>query len=200
MRNFDTTGHALGTSLFIDDLPEPAGLLHAAVVCSAVARGRIVSVDVSRAETADGVVRVLVRADIPGPNQIGGIIADEPLLAEDEVHFIGQPIAAVLATSRRAAELALSQVVVAIEPLEPVLDPRQAAARGSLIAPSRTICCGDVDAAFAKCAVIVEGIAETGGQEHLYLETQGAMAVPLERGRYRIFSSTQAPTAVQRTA
>ncbi len=198
MRNFDTTGHALGTSLFIDDLPEPAGLLHAAPVCSEVAHGRLVAIETSVARAAEGVARVLVAADIPGQNQIGGIVEDEPLLAEGEVHFVGQPVAAVLATSRRAAALAASRVAVDIEPGEPVLDPREAARLGYLIAPSRTICCGDVDAVWEACAVVVEGVAETGGQEHFYLETQGAMAVPLERGRLRIFSSTQAPAAVQR--
>lgn len=198
MRNFDTTGHALGTSLFVDDLPEPPGLLHATVVLSEVARGRLLSVDTAAA--AGGAVRVLTAADIPGANQIGGIIADEPLLAEGEVRFRGQPVAVVLAESRRAAMAAAALVTVTIEPEEPELDPRRAAARGSLVAPSRTICCGDVDAAFAECAVVVEGTAETGGQEHLYLETQGALAVPLERGRVRVFSSTQAPTAVQRVA
>jgi xanthine dehydrogenase large subunit len=198
VRNFDTTGHALGTSLFVDDLPEPPGLLHATVVLSEVARGRLLSVDTAAA--AGGAVRVLTAADIPGANQIGGIIADEPLLAEGEVRFRGQPVAVVLAESRRAAMAAAALVTVTIEPEEPELDPRRAAARGSLVAPSRTICCGDVDAAFAECAVVVEGTAETGGQEHLYLETQGALAVPLERGRVRVFSSTQAPTAVQRVA
>jgi len=198
VRNFDTTEHALGRSLFIDDIPEPANLLHAAVSFSRVARGRILSVDVSGAKATGGVVEVLLPASIPGRNQIGGIIQDEPLLAEGEVHFIGQPLAAVLAVDRRTAHLAASRVSAEIEPSDPVLDPRQAARMGSLIAPSRTISSGDPDAAWEGCAVIVEGTAETGGQEHLYLETQGAMVVPMERGRVRVFSSTQAPTAVQR--
>ncbi len=80
----------------------------------------------------------------------------------------------------------------------PIFDAREAAAAGELITASRTLDAGDVDAAWADCDVIVEGSAETAGQEHLYLETQAALAFPEEGGRIKLWSSTQAPTAVQR--
>ena len=96
-------GHTRGTSQFIDDLPEPRGTLHAAVVVSPVAHGRMVSIDPTAAAGMKGVVRILTAADIPGDNQVGGIIQDEPLFADGEVHFIGQPIAVVIADTVRQA-------------------------------------------------------------------------------------------------
>ncbi|MGH2553874.1 MAG: molybdopterin cofactor-binding domain-containing protein, partial [Chitinophagaceae bacterium] len=79
-------------------------------------------------------------------------------------------------------------------------DPREAKKKGELIIPPRTFKLGDTDSAWKDCKYIFEGSAETNGQEHLYIETQGAYAVPQENGAIRIYSSTQGPTAVQRTA
>ena len=200
MKNLDTESHVRGESLFIDDIPEPPDLLHAAVAFSPVANGRLTGLDLAAARRAPGVTAVFEGKDVPGENQIGGIILDEPLLAEDSVHFIGQPLAFVLARTRRQAWEAAALVSATIDELLPVTDAREAEAAGLLIAPSRTISAGDVDDAWKKCALTVEGTAETGAQEHLYLETQGAMAIPGEKGRVHIHSSTQAPTSVQRIA
>lgn len=200
MRNLDTTSHVRGESLFIDDIPEPPDLLHAAAVYSPVASGKLTKLDLDGARRAPGVVAVFEARDIPGQNQIGGIIQDEPLLADGAVHFIGQPVAFVLARTRREAKFAAALASISVDEERPVTNAREAAAAGLLIAPSRTISAGDVDAAWKKCALTVEGTAETGAQEHLYLETQGAMAIPGEKGRVHIHSSTQAPTSVQRIA
>jgi len=191
---------ARGEGPFLDDLPDPQGLLHATVFTSPIPHGRLLRVDVEAARTAPGVVTVLTAADIPGENQIGGIIRDEPLLASDEVHFVGQPIAVVVASSRREARRAAARVTAEIEPLDAVLDPRQAAARGSLIGAVRTLALGDVDTGFAASDVVLSGRADTGSQEHCYLETQAAMALPREGGRLHLLSSTQSPTLVQRIA
>lgn len=198
MSSVDTQAHVRAGSPFVDDLPEPEGTLHAAAAPSPVARGVVRRLSVASASRAPGVVRVLTARDIPGENQIGGIIQDEPLLADGEVHYAGQPVALVVAESPEAARAALREIELDIDELEPVFDPREAAARGRLIAPARTLSLGDVEAAWERCATIVEGRAESGGQEHVYLETQSCLAVPEERGRLRLFSSTQAPTAVQR--
>jgi xanthine dehydrogenase large subunit len=182
----------------VDDLPEPAGTLHAAAVTSKIAHGRIQRLDVSRALQQPGVVAVLTARDIPGDNQIGAIIQDEPLLADGEVHFVGQPVALVVAESRHQARHAATEVMVDFDELPAVFDPREAAAIGQLLSPSRTLECGNLEAAWRECDVIVEGLADSGGQEHLYLETQGALAIPLEGNRLRVLSATQGPTAVQR--
>ncbi|MDF1756080.1 MAG: molybdopterin-dependent oxidoreductase [Verrucomicrobiales bacterium] len=200
MRSIDAPNHVTGQSLYLDDLPISERTLHAAVVDSPVARGKLTSVDLKAAKGAPGVIAILTAGDIPGQNQIGGIIADEPLFAESEVHFCGQPIAIVLAETEAEARHAVKLVELDIKPEQPVIDPREARARGELIIAPRTFALGDTSSAFDTCKYIFEGRADTGGQEHLYIETQGAYAVPMENGHLRISSSTQGPTAVQRTA
>jgi xanthine dehydrogenase large subunit len=198
MSNHEIGPHTRGESVFVGDLPDPAGTLHAAVLASPLARGRILRLDTTPATDVAGTVAVLTAADVPGENQIGNIVQDEPLLAEGEVHFIGQPIAIAVATSARQARRAAAAIAIEIEAMEAIFDPREAAARGQLIVPSRTLQLGDVDDIWDACDVVVEGRAESGGQEHLYLEPQGALAVPGEGDRIKLISSTQAPTAVQR--
>jgi xanthine dehydrogenase large subunit len=198
MSNHEIGPHTRGESKFVGDLPDPPGLLHVAVLASPIPHGRIVRLDTTPAAEIDGVACVLTAADIPGENQIGGIVMDEPLLAVGEVHFAGQPIVAVVADSPRRARQAAAAIGAEFEELPAVFDPRQAAAAGALIVPSRTFSLGDVDETWSSCDVVVEGSADSGGQEHLYLETQSALVVPQEGNRLRIFSSTQAPTAVQR--
>jgi xanthine dehydrogenase large subunit len=198
MSNHEIGPHARGESLFIDDLPDPPGLVHVVVLASPVPHGRIVRLDTTPAAAINGVVAVLTAADVPGENQIGGIVQDEPLLAEGEVHFAGQPIVAVVGESPQIARRAAAAIEVEFEESPGVFNPREAATTGSLIIPSRTFSLGDVEATWSSCDVVVEGRADTGGQEHLYLETQAALVLPGEGSRLKILSSTQAPTAVQR--
>ncbi len=194
----DTLAHVRAESPFVDDLPEPAGLLHGAVLASSVARGEIVRLDTAPALAMPGVAGVFTAADIPGENQIGNILQDEPLLAEGEVHHVGQPVALVVAGTPEQARAARNAIVLEIEEKEAIFDPRSAAERGDLIAPARSISCGSVDEAWARCSIIVEGRADSGGQEHLYLETQACLAVPEARGRLHLFPGTQSPSGVQR--
>jgi xanthine dehydrogenase large subunit len=198
MNHLDPNRHVRGESQYLDDVPVQQGTLYAAVFESPLAHGVLRSLDFSAALAAPGVARVLTAADIPGINQIGGIVADEPLLAEGHVHFRGQPVALVLARTEAQAHAALKLIQVEIDPLPIITDPRVAAAQGELIVPPRTFKIGDSQAAWAACAHVFEGVAENGGQEHLYIETQGAYAFPTEMGGVRMISSTQGPTAVQR--
>jgi xanthine dehydrogenase large subunit len=189
---------ARGEAEFLDDVATPAGCLFAVPVPSPAAAGEIVRIGLDEAAAAPGVVAILTAADVPGENQVGAIIPDEPLLAEREVDFVGQPVALVVARTPEAARAAARLVEIEIAAREPVLDPRVAYARGMLIAPQRTVACGDVEAALAAAAVVVEGRCDTGGQEHVYLETQAALASPTERGGVHLRSSTQSPSGVQR--
>ncbi|KAB7731160.1 molybdopterin-dependent oxidoreductase [Rudanella paleaurantiibacter] len=198
MQNIDSFTHVRGESLYLDDLPIVNGTLYACVFGSPVAHGRIRSLDLADARNLPGVVRILTARDIPGENQIGGIIPDEVLLADQTVDFWGMPIALVVAETDEIARRAATLIRADIDPLPVVTDPREACALGQLIVPPRTFQTGDAEAAFADCDYIFEGRADSGGQEHLYLETQGAYAIPLENGNIRLFSSTQGPTAVQR--
>ncbi len=199
MKNIDSFSHTRGESIYVDDIPLLQGTLFATVFDSTLAHAKIISLDVSAAEALVGVERVFTYKDITGENQIGGIIPDEELLAEHEVHFCGMPIALVVATSEEIAHKALKLIKVEFEKLKPITDPREAAKQNKLIIPPRTFQIGDTAANWSTCEHIFEGIAESGGQEHLYIETQGAYAVPMENGNIKIYSSTQGPTAVQRT-
>ncbi|MCU0286603.1 MAG: molybdopterin-dependent oxidoreductase [Acidobacteria bacterium] len=200
MKNFDIPLHTRGESIFIDDMPVPEGLLYAAVFPSPLAHGKIQRLDVENARRSPGVIAVLTAADIPGPNQIGGIIQDEPLLAAEHVKFTGEPVALVIAETKAQAKKAFKNIILEIEPLPVVVDPRESYAQGTLIIPPRTFALGDVNAAWDQCDVIVTGRVDSGGQEHYYMETQSALAVPAEKNGIKIYSSTQSPTAVQRIA
>jgi xanthine dehydrogenase large subunit len=181
----------------VDDIPVVQGTLYACVFDSPVAYGKLNAVNTGEAEMSQGVVRVITAKDIVGDNQIGGILPDEPLLADGEVHFQGQPIAIVVATSEELARKAAKKITADIDQFEPITDPRVAAANGDLIVPPKKFLLGDTDKAFYKCEHVFEGRADINGQEHLYIETQGAYSVPTESG-IKIYSSTQGPTAVQR--
>jgi len=196
--NLDAKSHVRGESIYVDDIPLVQGTVYACVFDSPVAHGKLKAVDKSIAELSEGVVRVITAKDLIGENQIGGIIPDEPLLAEREVHFQGQPIAIVVATTEELARKAAKKIKVNIRELDPITDPRVAAANGSLIVPPKRFKLGDTDIAFHTCDYVFEGRADVNGQEHLYIETQGAYAIPTENG-IRIHSSTQGPTAVQKT-
>ena len=198
MKNIDSKSHVRGESVYLDDIPLVQGTLFACVFDSAVAHGRIVMIDISEAEISEGVVKVITARDLIGENQIGGIVPDEPLLADGEVHFQGMPIAVVFAESEELARKAAKKIAAEIEPLEVVTDPRVAAANGDLIVPPKKFKLGDTETAFVECEHVFEGRTEQNGQEHLYIETQGAYAVPAENGGLKVYSSTQGPTAVQR--
>ncbi|MDP6491010.1 MAG: molybdopterin-dependent oxidoreductase [Kiritimatiellia bacterium] len=197
MTNRDAILHVRGESRYVDDRLTPEDTLFGAVVTSDVACGTIRSVDTSPAESREGVVCVLTAGDPPGENQIGNIIRDEPLFADSEVHYIGQPIALVVARDAATARSVARGVKVEIDPGTPLLDPREAHAQGSLIAPPRTFALGDIEAAWDRCKWIVEGRVESGGQEHVYLETQGTVAWPAEDGKVVVQSATQSPSVVQ---
>jgi len=197
MKNLDSRSHVRGESVYLDDIPLVEGTLFACVFDSPVAHGKLNAVNTGLAEISEGVVRVITAKDLIGENQIGGIVPDEPLLADGEVHFQGQPIAIVVATTEDLARRAARTITADIEPLTPVTDPRVAAANGDLIVPPKKFKLGETETAFSDCAHVYEGRADINGQEHLYLETQGAYALPTESG-IKIYSSTQGPTAVQR--
>jgi len=198
MKNIDSYTHTRGESIYLDDIAIVYGTLYAACFDSTVAHGKLISIDTTEAENCEGVVRIITYKDITGENQIGGIIQDEPLLAEHEVHFCGMPIALVLAESDKEARQALKKIKVVIEPLPVITNPRIAAAKGELIVPPRTFKIGNSKAEMANCVHVFTGVCDTNAQEHLYIETQGAYSMPQENAVIKVYSSTQAPTAVQR--
>ncbi|MEO5684940.1 MAG: molybdopterin cofactor-binding domain-containing protein [Chitinophagaceae bacterium] len=198
MKNIDSATHTRGESVYLDDIPLLNGTLFGCAYPSGIANGIIRELDLSAALALSGVIKIFTSKDVTGENQIGGIIPDEPLLADGHVHFCGMPIAFVVATTPEIARAAIKKITAVIDPLPVITDPREAQRRGELIVPSRTFKMGDTATAWAGCTYIFEGSADTNGQEHLYIETQGAYAIPQENNAVKIYSSTQGPTAVQR--
>lgn len=198
MNYTDYENHVKGKSVYVDDMPAPEGLLHAALFTSPSAHARITGIDISAAEKMPGVKKIILARDIPGENHIGHGNTHEPLLAADYVHYFGEPVAIVVADSASGARQAAGSIKLNLEDLPAIFDPREAAFLGSLIIPPRVFSTGDCEQAWQNCDYIVEGNTETGGQEHLYLETQSALAMPSEGGGIKLFSATQAPTAVQK--
>ncbi len=192
--------HTTGEAIYIDDMPEPAGLLHAALVLSPVAHGRLRSLDLAAVRSAEGVAAAVTAADIPGPNDIAPVGRDEPLFAETLVEYAGQPVAAVAATSLDLARAAAKRAVPDIEPLPPILTIDAALEKGSLLAPPSVLARGNVGQAMASAPHRLSNSFRVGGQEHFYLEGQVALAVPGEDGDLVIHSSTQHPTEVQHVA
>ncbi|RVV97830.1 xanthine dehydrogenase molybdopterin binding subunit [Mesobaculum littorinae] len=190
--------HVTGAARYVDDIPTPGNCLHLAFGLSDVARGRIASVDLDAVRAAPGVVAVLTAADLPGENDVSPSAHDEPLLAVDEVFFLGQPIFLVVATSHGAARRAARLGAIEIDPLPAILTIEQAEAAGSRFEDApRHYAMGDTAAALARAPRRVEGTLRLGGQEHFYLEGQAALAVPQEDEAMLVQSSTQHPTEIQ---
>ena len=198
-KNLDSYTHVRGESLYVDDVNIRQGTFHAVVFDSPKAHGKIKSIDYSKAEALEGVQRIFTYKDVPGENEIGGIIPDEPLFAEDDVHFWGMPIALIVAESEFIARKARGLIDIEIEDLPVITTAKEAKAKGSFINAPRSFSLGDTEKAFTNCEYIFEGETFSNGQEHLYIETQGAYAEPLENGNIKVTSSTQGPTAVQKT-
>lgn len=190
--------HVTGRSQFVDDMPKPRHLLQAKLLTSPVAKGRITRLDCAKALEVPGVVKVITAKDIPGVNQVGGIIPDEPCLSEGHVACVGELIAIVVAESSEAARLGVKAIDLSIEEEKPSQTVWEAIEAESYISAVRKIERGDVDGAFAKAPHVIEGLAQNEGQEHFYMETQRSIAVPEDNGAITIYSSTQHPTDVHR--
>lgn len=198
MINIDAHNHVKGKSIYLDDIQELQGTLYALPFDASVAHAKITAIDYAQAIHRAGIVRIITAKDIPGENQIGGILPDEPLFAEDEVHFRGQVIALIIGTSEHHCRQAAKLIQVTYQELPIITNAREAHAQNKLIMPPRSFTLGNTTETWGKCAHVFEGNTDVNGQEHLYIETQGAYARPKEDGSIVVSSSTQGPTAVQR--
>jgi xanthine dehydrogenase large subunit len=192
--------HVTGQARFTCDEPKPRGLCSIKVLTSPIAHGRIASLDMSAAQRSPGVVAVLTARDIPGENQIGSKIPDEPLLPDSEVCYVGQPIAIVVGENERAASAGRDLIRVSFEEQAPILTITEAQQADSRLAKDLRIERGNVEAALAASEHILQGTMISGSQEHVYFETQRARALPGEDQEIVLFSATQAPTEVQEIA
>ena len=190
--------HVTGQARYVDDIPVPADTLHLAFGLSSIARGRITGMNLADVRAAPGVVMVLTAEDLPFANDVSPSAHDEPLLATGQVHYLGQPVFAVVADSHLAARQAarLGRIDYAEE--DPILTIDKAMAANSRFEDGpRIYTKGDAASAIAAAPHRVEGRFEIGGQEHFYLEGQAALAMPQEGGDMVVHSSTQHPTEIQ---
>jgi xanthine dehydrogenase large subunit len=189
--------HVAGEAAYIDDLVEPRGTLHAALGKSERAHARILAMDLAAVRAAPGVVAVLTGADIPGVNDVGPIIHDEPILADALVQYVGQPMFAVAATTVNAARRAATLGRVEYRELPAVLTIDEALAAQSFVLPTERLTRGDAAAALRSAPHRLSGRFHCGGQDHFYLEGQISLAVPGEDGTMRVHCSTQHPGEIQ---
>ncbi len=189
--------HVSGEATYIDDIREPAGLLHLAIGMSSKPHARITAMHLNAVKAAPGVVRVITADDIPGANNFGPVVADDPILAPGLVQYAGQAIFAVAAETVDQARKAARLAEIDYEELEAILDPMTAVDAGSFVLPSETLKRGDSGAAIKAAAHRLQRRLELGGQDQFYLEGQIAMALPVEDGDMFVYSSTQHPGEVQ---
>lgn len=198
--------HVAGEAPYTDDLPELAGTLHAALGLSPVAHGVLKSIDLERLRAMPGVVDVFTAADIPGRNDCGSLIPDDPILAGEPgatLRYVGQPVFAVIARTRDAARRCAAQAKSAIvaDPLPPILTPEAAHAAQQYVLPpmhlKRESREGGAQAAIAAAPHQLRGKLDVGGQEQFYLEGQISYAVPVENDGVKVYCSTQHPSEMQ---
>jgi xanthine dehydrogenase large subunit len=199
-RNHDSAHkHVTGQAVYIDDMPEPAGLLHGCLGLGTVAHGKVVSMNLDAVHQAPGVVAVLTARDMPGSNDISPTGRhDEPVLADGLVQFHGQPVFAVIAKTREQARRACRLAKISYDELPFITDVGETDLRsGKMVTPPLKLARGDAAAAIAAAPRKLSGQMRVGGQDHFYLEGQIALAIPGEDQDVTVYSSTQHPSEVQ---
>jgi CO/xanthine dehydrogenase Mo-binding subunit len=206
---YDGVAHVTGRTVFVEDVEIP-GALWVKALRSPHHHAAITKLDTGPAERMKGVHAVVTSGDVPlnvyGHLSALGIPGDEPLLADGEVRYQGQPIAVVAAEDEETAKAAVEAIEIAYEERPALFDIRKAFDpdaptvhqwgnwyphfEGGL--DRRQIRKGDIDAAFAQADVIVQGVYRPAAIEHVALETQVCQVVPEANGRLTIYSCTQA--------
>ncbi len=189
--------HVSGQATYTDDIPEPRGLLHLALGVSDKAHARILAIDLAAVTAAAGVVDVLLPRDIPGDNNFGPIVHDDPILVEGTAQYAGHPLFAVAAETVDAARHAARLARVEYEELTPILDADTAVQQASFVLPSKEVTRGEPSTALKAATHRIQRRVTTGGQDQFYLEGHIAMAVPGENDGLTIYASTQHPDEVQ---
>lgn len=184
--------HVTGTAEYIDDIPEPVDTLHGGLGLSDRAHAQIVSIDLDAVRAAPGVVWVMTADDIPGENDVASTGKhDEPLLASDLVQFHGQPIFAVFAQTRDQARRAARLAKIEYRDLPHWTDIDGARQNGApFVTEPMTLRRGEPETEIAKPELRIQASMNIGGQEHFYLESHIALAIPGEDDEVIVWSST----------
>jgi xanthine dehydrogenase large subunit len=189
--------HVLGQATYTDDIPEVQGTAHAALGLSTMAHATVSGMDLGAVRQSPGVLAVLTARDIPGTNDCGPIIHDDPILADGLVEYIGQPLFIVVADSHDNARRAARRAVIDYSPLPAILTPQEARAAESYVLPPMQLKRGDFQAAFEQAPRKLKGQLFVGGQEQFYLEGQISYAIPKEDNGMLVLCSTQHPSEMQ---
>ncbi|CAL7962117.1 Xanthine dehydrogenase molybdopterin binding subunit [Gammaproteobacteria bacterium] len=189
-----------GSAKYIADEVKPDKLLYAKIVTSMHAHAKIKKIDLSSALAISGVIAILTAKDIPGENQIGHTIKDEPLLADDEVCYIGQPIAIVVAKNPKIALRASKEITVIYKKLAAIFTIDEAVKAKNFYVNPCKIERGSIKKGFEKAHLVFAGEVTTGAQEHAYFETQRTLAMPGDDQNITLYASTQNTAEVQEIA
>lgn len=189
--------HVTGESIYVNDNAKAPDELFVDLFVSPVANGKIIKLDLEKARRLEGIVGLYTHHDLPGTNRLHSKEMDQPLLAENYVRYVGEPIVVIAAANKEAAREARKKIKIEIKKLEPIFTIDEAIKKESYIGPVRKIARGNPDDALENCAHVIEGSLESAGQEHFYLETQVALAHPGEQGQIVVETSSQHPTEVQ---
>ena len=198
MRN-DSREKVTGALQYAGDLYAP-GMLYARALRSTYPHAEVLSIDTGDAERVPGVVTILTAKDVPGLNRFGLIKADQPVLADDRVRYVGDAVACVYAETEEAANEALQKIRVEYCELEVVATPQRAMESnaplihdGGNVMTEYHVRKGDVDAAFEQADVIVENTYYTPFIEHAYLEPEACLAKPDGEGGVAVWVGSQGP-------
>jgi xanthine dehydrogenase large subunit len=189
--------HVLGEATYTDDIPELQGTLHAALGLSQKAHARIRGIDFSAVKASCGVVAVYAAADIPGTNDCGPIIHDDPIFADGLVQYVGQPVFIVIADTHDNARRAARLAKIDYEELPAILTPQAAKEAQSFVVPPMRLARGHFKESFDKAHHKIKGELYVGGQEQFYLEGQISYAIPREGRGMHVYCSTQHPSEMQ---
>jgi xanthine dehydrogenase large subunit len=189
--------HVSGRATYTDDIPVVDGTLHAALGMSPKAHAKIVSMNLDAVRATPGVVAVFTADDIPGVNDCGPIIHDDPILAAGIVQYVGQPMFIVVATSHDTARLAARRAQIEFDELPAVLTAQAARAANQSVLPPMKLTRGEPAGKIARASHRDAGEILLGGQEQFYLEGQIAYAVPKDDDGMHVWCSTQHPSEMQ---
>ncbi len=198
--------HVAGEAPYTDDIPEVAGTLHCALGLSPTAHGTLKTLDLAQIKAMPGVVDVFSAKDVPGLNDWGSIVKDDPILAGEpgaELRYLGQPVFAVVARTRDEARRAAARAkeVIGFDPLPIILTPQEAHAAQQYVLPAMHIVretnAGGVQGAIDQAPHKLKDTFDVGGQEQFYLEGQISYAIPAEDNGIKVYCSTQHPTEMQ---
>ncbi len=202
----DATKKVKGEPIFAADYTTE-NMLYGKLLFSKHAHAKINSINISKAENAEGVVLVLLGKDVPGRNSFGLFVAEQPVIAEDEVKYLGAVVAAVFAETEEQAESARDLIEVEYEVLPALLSPIETFKKDSpLIDKDKKnnivhevhVQKGDIEDAFKKADIIIEGYYYTPAIEHAYLETEACLSIPSEDGGVTVYSGSQGSVDFQK--